>query len=167
MSIEKLLLNSEASVNASLQQIAKILTATEGTDTTDKRDEIFSILMEIGTLKSELESFCKRKEDLVVNILQKWIVAESVIDVIDLKHGKAEWYFVFQAARVPTVFYKQAKPKDTLHTVANTVLETMNKKAFYVYGDSRISTASGASNEISQLICFFMAFKAGVIAQGF
>jgi hypothetical protein len=166
MSIEKMLSNSDATVNASLQQIAKILTATEGKDTTDKRDEIFSILMEIGTLNSELQSFCKRKEDKVVNILQKWIVAESVIDVIELKHGKAEWYFVFQAARIPTAVYNQGKPKDILHTVANTVLQTISKKAFYVYGDSRINGAPGASNDTSQLVCFFMAFKAGVVPQG-
>ena len=165
MSIEKILLNSDATVTAGLQEIAKILTATEGKDTTNKRDEIFSILLGIGTIRGELKSFSQRKEANVVNILSKWVEAQSVIDVIDLKHGKAQWYFVLRAARIPKAIYQTSTPEKVLQTVANGILQTFTEKVFYVYGDSRINTDNSDPDFCT--VSFFMAFKAGVIPQGY
>lgn len=165
MSKKQNFLSSDNSIKAGLKEIAKILTNTEGLETQAKKDEIFQIVLSANRVKERINSFIDTDKAYNSTIFNYWVKANSVIDVIDLKHDDVDWCFVLKISRIPKVIYESVSPEASLKIAAMTIQQGLQVNTMHVYSDSRIREESNNHEPDKIDVLFLLAYKAGVTEQ--
>lgn len=162
MKTPSIFLPSDMHLVTALKHIAEVLTKTEGLDTIEKRDEIFDTVLQVPSVKNDLQSFFNKKDSKAAVIFKQWVLATGVTQVIELRHEDVEWCFTLNTLTMPLEIYNTASPNTILQTVALDQRSNIVTPTVHVYADSRIYKGHFAGSEDNIRLAIFNAFKANI-----
>lgn len=146
--IPKIILPNDIRATIAMQEVAKILTDTEGKTSPEKRDEIFQIFFSVDQIRRQSQDFFRKESAPVGAIFDICVDQIGITDILAAQREKTRWIFAVDCARVPKEMYATVTPEQALQQAGTaTGIKLSNKYGFgvhHMYGDSRVY--SGPSN---------------------
>jgi hypothetical protein len=158
-----IILPSDIRASIAMKEVARILTATEGTTSAEKNDEIFQTFFSVDSIKQGALDFFRKTTDPLAAIFDICVEHEGITDVLAAQREKTRWIFAVDCARVPREMYGTVTPQQALQQAGVATGIKLNQKygfpVHHMYGDSRVFHGRSNTGNKNVNLLFLHGYK--------